>query len=348
MKDFKSMKLVSCKTAKQNGFSIIEMIITMTVFLIATAAIFGIMRIATIQKNTTGNRTDQLRSARIAVDYIRRDALNAGFGYHRAGGNAPDDMANELFDLPKDSDSQRDLMTSIVAGNDIHDNSLDTNALTDTIAFFSRDPTFNGGDLINFTKTGNSSSTVYVETKTDAAENCEINDLYLLESDSGTTQVVAMATNVIDDKKIEFAVNDPLEINQSATASGEKKNLLMTTSGGGTIKKINLISYEVNSDGVLIRKRYGNQAGDSQIESRELVYGVSDFQIRYFMEDGTTVDNPSNNHNGRDNQIKMNSVVQIQVTFTITPNFNGNTDAEATPVVIREFISTRNLRYEAS
>lgn len=348
MKDLKSMKKISYKTAKQNGFSIIELIISMTLFLIATAAIFGVMRIATIQKNTTGNRTDQLRSARIAVDYIRRDALNAGFGYHRAGGNAPDNTANKLFGLPVDDDSQRDLMTSIIAGNDVHGNSLDTNAQTDAVAFFSRDPTFNGGDLINFTKTGNSTSTVYVETRTGAAENCEINDLYLLESDSGTTQVVAMATNVIDDKKIEFAVGDPLGINQSATETGESKSLLMTTSGGGTVKKINLISYEVNSDGVLIRKRYGNQTSGNQVETRELVYGVSDFQIKYFMEDGTTIDNPSNNHNGRDKQIKMNSVVQIQVTITITPNFDGSRDVPGEPVVIREFISTRNLRYEAS
>ncbi len=342
------MKKISYKTATQNGFSIIELIVTMTIFLIAIAAIFGVVRIATIQKNTTGNRTDQLRSARIAVDYIRRDALNAGFGYHRAGGNAPDDMANELFGLPEDDDTLRDLMTSIIGGNDINDNSLDPNVQTDTVAFFSRDPTFNDGKLINFTKTGNSDTTVYVETKTDAAENCETNDLYLLESDSGTTQVIAMATSIVDDKKIEFAVNDPLDINQSATESGEMQSLLMTTSGGGTIKKINLISYEVNSDGVLIRKRYGNQAGDNQIESRELVYGVSDFQIRYFMEDGTTVDNPSSNHDGRDNQIKMNSVVQIQITITITPNFNGRSDVIGEPVTIREFISTRNLRYEAS
>jgi prepilin-type N-terminal cleavage/methylation domain-containing protein len=348
MNEFKSMKMVSDKMTKQNGFSIVELIITMVVFLIAISAIYGVMRIATIQKNTTGNRTDQLRSARVAVDYIRRDALNAGFGYHRAGGNAPDNMANKLFGLPKDADSQRDLMTSIVAGNDIHSNSLDTEVKTDTVAFFSRDPTFNGGDLINFTKTGNSSTTVYVETKTGAAENCKVNDLYLLESDSGTTQVVALATKVVNDKKIELAVGDPLGINQSATDTGEKKSLLMTTSGGGTIKKINLISYEVNSDGVLIRKRYGNQTDGNQTESRELVYGVSDFQIRYFMEDGTTVENPSGNHNGRDNQFKMNSIVQIQITITITPNFDGSRDVPGEPVVIREYISTRNLRYEAS
>jgi prepilin-type N-terminal cleavage/methylation domain-containing protein len=342
------MTATSEKTVGQKGFSLVELIITMSIFLLACAAIFGVMRIATIQKNTAGNRTDQLRSARIAVDYIRRDALNAGFGYHRAGGNAPDDIANALFGLPKDSDSQRDLMTSIIAGNDINTNSLDPNVRTDIVAFISRDPTFNDGDLINYTKIGNASATAFVETKTGAAANCRKNDLYLLESDSGTTQIVAMATNVVDNKKIEFAVNDPLHINQSATASGESKNLLMSTTGGGTIKKINLISYEVTNDGVLVRKIYGNRNGTEQIERRELVYGVSNFQIRYFMEDGTILDNPSNNHNGRDNQIKMNSVVQIQVTLTISPNTNGTPDAQGAPVTIREFISTRNLRYEAS
>ena len=217
----------------------------------------------------------------------------------------------------------------------------------DFVAFMSRDPTFNNGDLINYTSVGRDGAKAFVKTATDGAKNCSVNDLYLLESDTGTTQVIGMATAIVDKKQIEFNIADPLKLNQSATGTGENANLLMSTTGG-TVKKINLISYGVDANGTLIKKTYGNKAGTNQIEIRELVYGVMDFQIKYFMEDGTTVENPSNNHNGRDNQNKMNSVVQIQVTITITPNYNGDTDVPGSPVTIREFISTRNLRYEAS
>ncbi len=102
---------------------------------------------------------------------------------------------------------------------------------------------------------------------------------------------------------------------------------------------------------MLVRKKYGNQTGllaSQQIESRELVYGVSDFQIKYYMEDGTTVDDPSLANNGRTNQIKMNSVVQIQVSITLASDANDSQPKVTTPVVIKEFISTKNLRYEAS
>lgn len=340
-------KWVKIKTEK--GFSILELLLSMSIFLIATAAIFGIMRLATIQKSTANTRTDQLRSARIALEYVRRDALNAGFGFHRTGGNVPDDFGYNIFNFPKDGDNQRDLLTSIIAGNDRTDNTLSSGGKMDFIGFISRDPTFNGGNLVNFTNTGQSSGNVFVETAAGGAEYCKKHDLYLIESDSGTTQVIGMATNVTNNKTIELAVNDPLKVNQSGTASGESKNLLMTSPGSGTIKKINFISYSVSSTGVLIRKIYGNRTGlTEQIEQRELVYGVSDFQIRYFMEDGTTIDNPSNNNDGRDNQLKLNNVVQIQITITITPHYEGNEHSYGTPVTIREFISTKNLRYEAS
>ena len=332
-----------------SGFTLIEMLVSMTVFLIAMGAVFGLMRLGSIQKGAGNSRTEQLRSARIALDYIRRDALNAGFGFHRTGGNVPDDFGNALLGFPKDGDDQRDLLTSIIAGNNLTDNSLNSAAKMDFVGFLSRDPTFNDGNLVTFNSTGQSSGKVFVDTATAGAKNCSKNDLYLIESDSGTTQIIAMATNVISEKRIEMAVNDPLNVNQSGSATGENKNLLVTTTGGGSIKKINFITYGVDSKGVLIRKTYGNRTGlTDQIETRELVYGVSDFQIKYFMENGTTVDNPSNNNNGRDNQQNMNGVVQIQILITITPKYEGNEHNYGTPVTINEYISTRNLRYEAS
>lgn len=352
---------MSNSKTKQAGFTLTELLITLTVFLIAIAAIFGVLRIAMIQRNTTSNRTDQLRSARISTDFIRRDAINAGFGYHRTGGNVPDNTANQLFGIPNDTDSERDIMTAIVAGNDITNNSLNTQGKKmDIVAFFSRDAYFNppagspapgdeeaptNGRLITYTSVGNTASTVYVNTANGEASSCAVNDIYLLESDSGTTQVLAMATSV-NSSRISFALNDPLKLNQSATSTGENKSLLIGTTGGGILKKVNLISYSVTSAGVLVRKRYGSQTNSTAIEQRELVYGVSDFQVKYLLENGQVVDNPSSNHSGRTNQQLMNNVVQIQLSITIVPNYDGSQQVPGKPVTIKEYISTRNLRYE--
>lgn len=342
------------KNKRVKGFTLLELLIAMSIFLIGIAAVYGALRMATIQRNTVNTRTDQMRSARIALEYIRRDAVNAGFGYHRTGGNMPDNAGNGLFGLPSDADTFRDLMTSVIAGNDISNNNLNFGGKMDVVAFISRDATFNGGALVNYTGSAVSGSAVNITTAANGAQTCRQYDLYLLESALGTTQVIGMASSIPDTNTIQFAVggtNNPLNLNQSATATGDNQSLLATTAGGGTIKQINLISYSITADGVLVRKKFGNRTGltaTDQIESRELVYGVSDFQVRYFMEDGTTIDDPSNGNDGRTNQIKLNSVVQIQVSITMMADSSDGQQKTNTPMTIKEYISTKNLRYEAS
>jgi prepilin-type N-terminal cleavage/methylation domain-containing protein len=349
------LKTKSIGISSEKGFTLIELLISITVFLIAVTAIYGVMRIATIQKNTVSNRTDQLRSARISLEYIRRDVINAGFGYHRTGGNIPDNAANGLLGIPSDTDTERDLLTSIIAGNNISTNTLGSGGKMDVIGVISRDPSF---ALLNYSGATANGAAVDVAINTSTSptgtDTCNLYDLYLLESATvGTTQVAGVVTNITTNSKtLQFASGtaDPLKLNQPANGSGFGQSLLVTTPGGGTIKKINLVSYSITNDGVLVRKRFGNQTGKTvseQVETRELVYGVSDFQIKYFMEDGTTIDDPSAGNNGRNNQILMNSVVQIQVSITLAGATDGQPQVSS-PLVIKEYISTKNLRYEAS
>lgn len=349
------LKKISTKNTCEKGFSIMELLLSLTLFLMAVGAIYSVARIASIQKNTINTRTDQLRSARIALEYIRRDVVNAGFGYHRVGLIIPDNAGNFLFKIKSDTDTDRDLLTSVISGNEITNNSINFGGKTDVIGIISRDQTFNGGVLIEYTKAEANGTAVDVIPKNsgDIAKT-KLYDLYMLESVSGTTQVVAIATSIdTENKKIQFAPGnpDPLKINQSATGTGNNKSLLVTTPGGGSIKRLNLFSYSVTEDGVLVRKRFGNEdlkTKDEQIEIRELVYGVSDFQIKYFMEDGTTVDDPSNENNGRLNQLKLNNIVQIQISITLAGDSNDGNPQVKSPITIKEFISTKNLRYESS
>ena len=340
------------KNKHEKGFSLLELTVAMTIFLIGIAAVYSLTQFATLQRNTISTRTDQLRSTRIALEYIRRDTLNAGFGYHRTGGNSQDNVGTGLFGLVSDADTERDLLTSILAGDNINSNSLNFGGQTDVIALLSRDTSFNSGNLVNYTGAAASGAAVNVTTAAGGATNCNRYDLYMLESGGGTTQVIGMVTSKIDNSTLQFArdANDPFGLNQLANGTGTAQSLLVTTAGGGTIKRLNMISYSVTSAGVLVRKRYGNQstaAASQQIETRELVYGVSDFQVKYFMEDGTTLDNPSSSNNGRTNQLKMNNVVQVQVSITLAVEVDGMPRI-STPITIKEYICTKNLRYESS
>jgi type II secretory pathway component PulJ len=342
----------------EQGYSLIEMLLTMVLFLMGTASVFGILQLSMIQRNTVDTRTDQFRSARIAMEYIRRDALNAGYGFHRTGGNIADNGASALLGIAADADVERDVLTSIVAGNNRNTNVLSPPALrTDSVSFASRDTTFNAGRLIPFTSTVTSGTSVDLVTGlvpvTGLAENaaCQLYDVYLLEATVGISQAIGVVSAVPNTTSIRFTPGDPLNLNQSATATGQAQSLLVGFVGGGNAKKVNLISYHVTNDGVLVRRRFGNQTGmgpGNQVESRELVFGVSDFQVLYYLEDGTTVDDPSVNNNGRLNQLRMNDVVQIQLTITLAASRNDISSRANAPIVLREYVSTKNLRYESS
>lgn len=324
----------------------IELMVSMVIFLVAIAAIYGVTKIASIQKTAVAQKTDAMKGARIALSYVRRDALNAGLSYHRIGGIARDNFASTLMNLPTDSDTDWDLLTGILGANNRNTNTFNGSDRTDTIAFAYRDFDFNDGNKIAYTSTTTSGTTVNVNTAASAANKARAFDLYLFET--GTTQVVGMATNVTGGNLIQLAVGDPLGINQAGNGTGNNRSLLATNTGSGILKKFNWVSYSVTNDGVLIRKSFGNKTGlpaSQQIETRELVYGVKDMQIKYLLNDGTTTDDPSSNNNTRANQSKMNQIVQIEVTLTILQTAEDGI-TQTTPVTIKEVISTRNLRYD--
>lgn len=342
-------KSLEKKNQSARGFSLIEVMATMAIFLIVIAAVYQVLRVSLIQRNTVSTRIDAVKSARIALNYIRRDAVNAGLSYHNIGGLTPDGFVNRLVNTTgADTDADdRDMLTGIVCGDNVSTNSLNTGTNMDSIGFVTRDLNFNAGNFISITGTSVSGSDVIVATGAGQAAAANPYDLYLLET--GTTQVVGLVTAVPTTASVRLGFGagvDPLNVNQSATASGGNRSLLVGTGITGSLKKINLVTYGISADGVLVRKSYGNNTGQpasQQIQTRELIYNVQDFQVRYLMDDGTTTTDPSAGNNGRLNQQKMNQVIQMEVTITVRQN---NTDlVTLAPITVKEVISARNLRY---
>jgi hypothetical protein len=189
-----------------------------------------------------------------------------------------------------------------------------------------------------------------VQTAPNQAQNCKPYDLYLLATD--TSQMVGLVTEAPTASafKLGFgAAVDPLGVNQSATGTGTNQSLFVGASKTGTLKKINLVTYSVSPDGVLLRTTYGNNTGqpmDQQIQVRELIYNVQNFQVNYLMEDGTMTSDPSSGNNGRLNQQKMNRIIQIEINMTVLQSDTGM--QMSAPIGIKEVISARNLRYTVS
>ena len=344
---------------RNHGFSLVELMISITIFLIVTAAIYGVLRIGVISRNAINGRSETITNARAAVNSVGKDVVNAGLGFSKVGGIVPDDFVAEILDTEKDSNPQRDLLTSIVAGNNVDQSDLSVNGQkNDVIAFASRDLQFNGGNsltVIDAPLTAITNNSNVLKTTAGTCSVCKPYDLFLVETTDGK-QALVMATAIPDSSSIVLGVGDPLNLNQKVLDGTNKRSILTkcilgnTTdcidySVGVTAKRVYWISYSVDSKGTLVKTTYGNQTGlpaSKQISKQPLAYGVQNFQVRYLMEDGSITDDPSNNNA---QPMNMNKVVQVEISLVIKATDGDGTIDQKETINVSSTFSTRNLKY---
>lgn len=351
----------------QSGFSLLELLIAMTIFLIVTGSIYGLMQLGTYDRNRASRRSDVLKNARVAVQMIGRDVLNAGLGYHRRGAMVPDNFNSTRLSVPLDVDGNRDMLTSVVVGNDIFTNDLNTitTTRTDLIAFAYRDLDFNGGNMIDLLGVSAGATAAISRLTSKSASGMaatRLYDLYMVESD--TSQVLIMATAVSGTNTIDAAPADPLTLNQALNGTGQNGSLLRQctssadtncTTYSATMKRVFLVSYNVRPDGTLVRKVYGNNRGaaaGAQIQELPLAYNIEDLQITYILDDGTTSNAPSAGPDGivgttDDDWQGFNRVRQVQVTLKVLSTDIDEKTRRPESMTLTSTYATRNLNYDA-
>lgn len=335
-----------------------EMLISATLFLVVMGAIFSLLRIGNIVRESVNASSETLNNARISINSAGRDAVNAGLGYSRVGAIVPDDLSNTLMLVPVDTGTARDLFTSIMAGNDVTTSVLSVGTdKNDVVAFMSRDLQFNAGNPIVVTAATYTNTQIDMTTGVGACADCRTFDLYLVESGNGN-HALAMATDIRNaNSLIRVETGDPLGLNRATNISSNTRSILrpcapLETSDcfnylpQATVKRVFLTSYSVNSAGTLIRKTFGNNAGGTsaqQMQETPLANGVQSFQVRYLLEDGTFTDDPSN---GNNNQANLNEIIQIEFTITIKPEQNRSQITSTQLIRLNSAFSTRNLKYD--
>lgn len=355
------------RQSAESGFSIVEMIVAMVLFMIIVGTIYGLLQVGLIDRNRASRRSDVLKNARAAMHLIGRDALNAGLSYNKSGAIVPDDFISTRLGVPVDADTDRDVLTSIMGGNDLFFDILnpDTNARTDLISFAYRDSDFNGGNvisLINANAAPSAPATVRLQSAAGESRNAKGFDLYLVESDS--TQVAVMATGLPSTSTIDIAPGDPLGINQPLNGTGTGVSLLQRctatitencTSYVASVKRFFWVAYKVKSDGTLVRMTFGNNTSalaSEQIQEMPVAYNIEDFQIKYVLEDGTTTDNPSVGPDGDagtadDRLSDFNLVRQITITIKVQATENDEQLGIPDSITLTGTFSARNLEYDA-
>lgn len=351
----------------ERGFSIMEVIVAMTIFIVVTGSIYGLLQVGTVDKNRSSRRVDFLKNARTAIHLIGRDSLNAGLSFHRSGALVPDDFLENTLGLPADADTQRDMLTSVIVGNDLIPNDLQSNPSfrTDLVAFAYRDMNFNGSDVIALSQAieGSSPNIARVTSTNPEIANANVFDLYMIESDS--SQVAVMATEIIDANNADFAPTDPLGLNQAWNGVGVDRSLLTqctatitsdcTTYASAAMKKFNWVSYKVKQDGTLVRTVYGNNVGQpasEQVREQPLAYNVRDLQFVYLLSDGTVTENPAAGPDSipgtaDDTPLNSNLVTQLTVYLEVESTERDEQTKKFEKVRLSATFSLRNLQYDA-
>lgn len=342
----------------QKGFSIIELLIVTAIFLVVISAVFGVLQIAGTLRESVNNSSEIVNSARISVNSAGRDAVNAGLGYSRVGAIVPDDLANGLIGIPQDTDTSRDLLTAIMAGNDVSSSVLSVNGeKNDVVAFLYRDLNFNNGDPVVFNSVTFNPTYIDLRTSPLGCTNCQVYDLYLIESGNGN-HALAMATDIRDtNSTMRIGISDPLGLNRATNLPSGERSILTPCGGAivdncfnyspqGTAKRVFFVSYGVSPEGTLVRRIFGNNTGApaaEQIQEVPLANGVQSFQVRYLLQDGTFTDDPSQ---ANTNQGNMNEIVQLEISITIKPKQGNAKVTKSQLITLNSTFSTRNIKYD--
>ena len=358
---FLDPKKVADRSGEQ-GFSLLELIIAMVVFLIVTGAIYGVLQISVRSRSVVNEQVQLTKNLRVSLNLVGRDTYNAGYGYQLPPNKVllPDNRISTLLGIANDPDTTRDTVPPIIAGNDRNANNLDGIAglPTDQVTFLFKDSSFNRigkpeatddekvSQPLNI-KASSTPSTGIDEIVPISGSNsvCRKNDLYLVTGNTGSTLVLATDLNGTD--KIQFSTDttkDVLGFNQT----GDTGSLKLITLPGNLLR-VKMVTYMVTTDGILIRREFANNppvgaALPVGFIDEPLVYGVENFQIEYIMDNGDVSNDPGAGVGGI-----ANTAAVRQIRFTVSVKSSG-TDARGLPyrATMTSTFSTRNLGYDAN
>lgn len=321
----------------QGGFTIVELLVSITLFLVVTGAIYGLMSVARVDRVTATQRVDLMRNMRAALTYIGRDSLNAGLSYPATLKPVilPEGRVSGLLGVVADTDATRDILPPVVAGPNRNVNNL-SGVNTDQITFVYRDTTFNVQNGIpqplnvsSVTTSNGIDQIIPVTGGVDVNTICAVNDLYIVSAQNST--VLAVVTGLSGTDTIQFAAGDPLNINRPGAG-----NPLRNLTGSASIKKVRLVTFRVQADGTLVRTEFANGVAGGLSTDEPLAYGVDTMQIIYVMKDGTITNNPPNQVDVR----------QVRVTLTARSSTLGP-NRQPYKITLSSTFSTRNLGYDA-
>jgi prepilin-type N-terminal cleavage/methylation domain-containing protein len=350
MRDIPMRSQASSKS--EQGFSVIEMIIAITLLAVIGGAVFALMRDSMKVASTTYELTDAQQSLRNAQEYINRDLMNAGDALTSINNIRVRQtfVTNYLTVSPVTNPSTPGLVNLAIltsdnntpAGTIITSTSpvatTPSNPLSDRITILQIDPSFTPVALA--ASAINAAGSQITVAAADLAR-FRVGEVYFLSSSVGATFGTITS---ISGGRLVFSSGDAYGLN--TTGAGGQIN---TISAGGTLAtslmRVRIIHYYLTSTGLLMRRVFGVQGAghtDSLIAEH-----VTSLQFRYFLsmrDAGGNVVQPVAQLTNSSQQFAIN---QVEVTVSVeTPHAIQNRSQQQLSMTTST--SVRNMQFRGA
>ena len=74
-------QIIAVSRQGEEGFTLVELVVSMVIFLIVTGSVFGLLQVARQSRAVVSENTGLNKNVRLALNIVGRDTYNAGFGY---------------------------------------------------------------------------------------------------------------------------------------------------------------------------------------------------------------------------------------------------------------------------
>jgi prepilin-type N-terminal cleavage/methylation domain-containing protein len=281
----------STNRRSERGFSLVELVIAISIMLIVGGAVISISSGALKVSTTTFELTDAQEAVRASQEYINRDLTNAGDGLNSLN-NIRVRSGFVTAYLSKNTSIDNNNFGILTSDNDIPANTtvVGTNpavtvrsspGLTDRITMLSRDSTF-----VAYTPQSTSANGDVISISSTDAGLFTIGEIYFITCSGGSTfGAITGKTTASGVTSLAFANGDTLGLNLVRNGAVSTGQISAITNGGlnpVTLLRMQMIHYYVNSDGLLMRRVFGVK-GAAYSESMIAEHIVS-LRFRYILD----------------------------------------------------------------
>lgn len=276
----------------QEGFSMVEFIVALTVMLIVIGAVFSLARDSMKVAATTYEMTDAQQNMRTAQEFISRDLLNAGDGLESISNiRVPQAFVTSYITLNPVTDPSTPGIINLgifTTDNNVPANTTVTGTVPATIIRTASDRqtileqdrefSFNNLNSISLAPGAiNPAGSIITIPAGDPMTAFTLGEIYFLTSSTGGAFCVI--TNINSGaRKLSFVASDTYGLNQPGAVGN-----IWATSGGSTLatslQRMRVIQYYVTSTGLLMRRVFGVQG--SGFRESMIAEHVVDVQFNY-------------------------------------------------------------------